>query len=76
MDTLEALIEENRAAHAANAKALAENTAITKEIKDAFDALKGGFKVLGWIGAAAKWVAAVVTAGGVLWALLHGSKLP
>jgi hypothetical protein len=63
MDTLADLIDENRKAHAANAKALAENTKITKEIKETFDAVKGGFKVLGWIGVAVKWVGSI--AGGV-----------
>lgn len=78
MDTLEELIDENRKAHAANALALAENTKLTKEIKETFDAVKGGFKVLGWIGHAVKWIGSI--AGGLAavyalyYSITHGSQ--
>lgn len=71
MDTLEELIDENRKAHAANAKALAENTQITKEIKDTFDAVKGGFKVLGWIGYAVKWIGGIAGGLAAIYALYY-----
>ena len=46
--------------------ALAGNSAVTIEVRDILSAAKGAFKVLGWLGAAAKWTAAV---GGALVAL-------
>lgn len=72
MNTFETLIEENRVAHKANADALKENTDLTKEIKDILDLGKTFFKVLKYIGIAAKWIAAVGTGVAVIWAALHG----
>ena len=42
----------------------------TKGLVEAFDALQGAFKVLGWIASAAKpilWVAGLVMAAGTVW---------
>ena len=42
----------------------------TKGLVDAFDALQGAFKVLGWIASAAKpilWVAGLIMAAGAIW---------
>ena len=42
----------------------------TKGLVEAFDALQGAFKVLGWIASAAKpilWVAASIMAAGAIW---------
>jgi len=42
----------------------------TKGLVEAFDALQGAFKVLGWISSAAKpilWVAGLVMAAGAVW---------
>jgi hypothetical protein len=42
----------------------------TKGLVEAFDALQGAFKVLGWIASAAKpilWVAGLVMAAGAVW---------
>lgn len=44
----------------------------TSEFLEVFKAMKGGFKVLGWLGAAAKWIA---TLGGALlglWFVIKG----
>lgn len=32
------------------------NTAMTQELLDLFQSVRGGFKVLGWLGNLAKWV--------------------
>ena len=42
----------------------------TKGLVEAFDAVQGAFKVLGWIAAAAKpilWVAGLIMAAGAVW---------
>jgi len=42
----------------------------TKGLVDAFDALQGAFKVLGWVASAAKpilWVAGLIMAAGAVW---------
>jgi hypothetical protein len=42
----------------------------TKGLVEAFDALQGAFKVLGWIASAAKpilWVGALIMAAGAIW---------
>jgi hypothetical protein len=42
----------------------------TKGLVDAFNSLQGAFKVIGWIGAAAKpilWVAGAFTAASLFW---------
>jgi hypothetical protein len=42
----------------------------TKGLVEAFDALQGAFKVLGWIASAAKpilWVGALIMAAGAVW---------
>jgi hypothetical protein len=42
----------------------------TKGLVEAFDAVQGAFKVLGWIASAAKpilWVAGLIMAAGAVW---------
>ena len=42
----------------------------TKGLVEAFDALQGAFKVLGWIASAAKpiiWIGGVIMAAGAIW---------
>jgi hypothetical protein len=42
----------------------------TKGLVEAFDALQGAFKVLGWVASAAKpilWVAGLIMAAGAVW---------
>ena len=59
---------------------ITENTGITVEVRDLLTALKGGLKVAGWIGHAAKWVGAVAIAGSAVWSLIyaaaHDGRLP
>lgn len=50
-----------------------------REMLEIFQAVKGGFKVLGWLATAAKWVGWL--AGGAaavygLWQVMHGSVPP
>jgi hypothetical protein len=56
-----------------------ENTAMTQALKNDTGELlqilhvgKSGLKVLGWLGAGAKWVAAIATAAVAMWGLWHG----
>lgn len=58
--------------------ALNENTQLTKRIAadtsgliDIFKAAEGGFKVLGWMGTAIKWVASVGAAVGAFWLMMR-----
>ena len=50
---------------------LGENTAMTSELLDIFKAVKGGFKVLGWLGTAAKWVGGICAAIAAAYAAWH-----
>lgn len=50
---------------------ITENTSLTKEIKDLMEIGRAGFKVLGWIGIAAKWIGAIAAAGASVYALFH-----
>ena len=56
------------------------NTRITAGLQDDMNVLldilgaaKSGLKVLGGLGKAVKWIAGIVTAGGVIWGLFHGN---
>lgn len=59
-----------------NAELTAQNTAATNEIVDLFQAAKGAFRVIGWVGTAVKWVGAVTAAGGGLWYLVTHGFIP
>lgn len=50
-------------------KELAENTSITRELRDILVTVKSGARMFGWIGSAIKWISGVVAAGVALWAL-------
>lgn len=76
MDAFHQLIEENRMAHQANAKALQENTQITKEIKEILEFGKTFFSMMRYIGMGAKWVAAVGTAIAAVWTVFHLNQPP
>lgn len=52
---------------AANTKATQDLAARVQEILDFFDAMKGGLKVLGWLGKLAKPLTALVALGLALW---------
>lgn len=62
------------------ATGLAANTATTTEVRDLMDAIKGGMKVLEWLGKAARWlggIAAACTAAYTLFYMAtHGGDLP
>lgn len=50
---------------------LEENSSMTSELLEIFKAVKGGFKVLGWLGTALKWSLSIAAAAGALWAAWH-----
>ncbi len=54
---------------------LRENTIITRELRDILVTVKSGARMLGWVGAAIKWLSGVVAAGVVLWAVF-GNHTP
>ncbi len=41
-----------------------------KDLVDGFSAVKGGLKVLGWVGVAVKWLGIIATGALALWALI------
>lgn len=59
---------------------LTRNTEATEEVRDLLAAAKGAFRVLGGIGAVARWVggiaAAIVALWGLLYAITHGGRPP
>ena len=55
---------------------LRENTTTTREVRELMEVARSGFKVLGWLGIAAKWITAIAGAAAALWALWHGVKPP
>ena len=57
-------------------KELAEGTAIIREMRDILVTVKSGARMLGWVGAAIKWLSGVVAAGVALWAVFghHAPK--
>lgn len=61
-------------------KQLEANTAVTIEVRDILDAIKGGFKFLGWLAIAAKWLGMLAGAAASIYALwysiTHGGRPP
>ena len=59
---------------------LAQNTAMTAQMLDVVKAVKGGIKVLGWIGVGAKWLAGIAAAVTAIYTLIymatHGGSKP
>jgi len=47
----------------------------TQDVLDILNAVKGGLKVLGWLGTAMKWIATVGGAVATVWGLVTG-KIP
>lgn len=80
IDALKADQAEIRAELKANSEMTATNVASTKEMVEIFGLAKGGFKVLGWIGTAVKWVGGLATACigiyALVQAILHGGMPP
>lgn len=73
--------------HAELKTRLDENTALTGEVKrdtaglvEAWTAIAGGMKVLGWLGRVAKWfgviAGAIAASGGAWYALTHWGQGP
>jgi hypothetical protein len=54
---------------------LDENTKLTQNVVNVFGTLESGIKVLGWLGAVAKWVVTVGSAIGIVWAIVHGKPV-
>lgn len=61
--------------------AMAANTAITQELRtdtqellDLFRAAKGGFRVVGWLGTFAKWLAGFAAAAVALYAAFQNMR--
>ncbi len=50
-------------------RGLRENTIITRELRDIMVTVKSGTRMLGWFGAAIKWLSGVVAAAVALWAV-------
>lgn len=73
MDAIEQMILENQKASLATATVIAENMAITREMKDAFDLAKTGLRVIGVLGTVAKWMATIVGALAAIWAAIYGA---
>ena len=59
---------------------LRDNTTVTREVRELMELGRNGFKVLGWLGIAAKWVGSLAAAAAAVWALvyaaMHGGKPP
>ena len=55
---------------------IAENTRITKEIKEILDLGKSFFTILGYVAKVAKWIAAIGSGIAVVYAIAHGSIPP
>lgn len=50
------------------------NTQITAEVREILDAVRGGIKVLGWLGRLAKWATPIVGFGAAVVALVSALK--
>lgn len=46
----------------------------TAELLDLFKSVKGGFKVMGWLGNFAKWVSGIMIAFAAIYAFVHNIK--
>ena len=62
-------------------KGVKENTTLTEgiaegttELLDLFKSVKGGFKVMGWIGQFAKWFAGIAAAGAAIYAYVQSLR--
>ena len=72
---MQAKIEKQEKELVAIRKELAENTRITRELRDILVTVKSGARMFGWVGSGIKWISGVVTAGVALWALF-GNHTP
>lgn len=79
LDALEKRVEGIERGIEKNTEATLEGNRDAREILELFQNVRGGFKVLGWLGAAAKWVAAIAAMFSALWVLwhqMHGGPKP
>ena len=53
---------------------IAKNSEDTAEMLDMFKALKGGIKVLGWLGVAAKWAASIIAVFAAIYAIVQNIR--
>lgn len=60
-----------QAEQAVQKEAIAENTAITTDVRDILAAVKTGLKVLGGLGIAARWVGWMAAAATTVWGLIQ-----
>lgn len=51
---------------------LKHNTSMTQEVLDVFASVKSGFRVLGWLGSAAKWLTGILVFIGTAIGIYHG----
>lgn len=68
---MQAKIEKQEQELAEIRKELAENTIITRELRDILVTVKSGAHMFGWIGIAINWIGGVVAAVVALWAMFH-----
>lgn len=52
------------------------NTEMTQRSTELFANMEAGIRVLGALGALAKWFAPILSVGIAVWALLHGGERP
>lgn len=53
---------------------LAENTALTRDVRELMEAGRAGLRVLGTLGKLAGWVGKLATAALAIWAFIHAVK--
>jgi hypothetical protein len=53
---------------------LSDNTTVTREIREMLDMGRAGLRVLGALGAVAKWLGAIAMGIGSIWALVQAVK--
>lgn len=58
---------------AALERELRDNTTVTREVRELMELGRNGFKVLGWLGVAAKWVGSLAAAAAAVWALVYAA---
>jgi peptidoglycan hydrolase CwlO-like protein len=53
---------------------IAENTSLTRDIRDLMEMARAGFRVLGVMGTAARWIGVIAAAGVSVWTLIQTIK--
>ena len=64
-------LEINLAANTAMTERLTDDT---QELLDLFKSVRGGFRVMGWLGGFAKWVAAIAASFAAIYAFVQNLK--